>query len=79
MRTAGRSASRLPEGQEIPLAVAEERATLAASLAGIVVGDSHDAVLNVKTSNIEHLELHSARAELGNDSVDVFHLEADLG
>ena len=59
---AGLLAGRLPEPQQVALAVAEERATLAAALAGIVVGNSDDVVLNVKAGDIEWLKPHPASA-----------------
>lgn len=51
------SARRLPESEQIALAVAEECPALALSLAWIVVGDDHDVVVNIEASDVEGLEL----------------------
>ena len=57
-----RSAGCLSEGQQVALAVAEERATLAVSLAGIVARDGHDVTVDREAGDIDRLEVQSARA-----------------
>ena len=52
----------LSEGQQVAFAVAEERAALAVSLAGIVARDGHDVAVDNEMWDIDRLEAQSARA-----------------
>src|SRR5690606_5641923 len=72
------SAGRLGEGEEVALAVEEERAPLAGALARVVVGRGDDVVLGPEAGDVEALEPHAAGAQLGDRLGEILHLEAHL-
>src|SRR5690349_3955768 len=70
--------NRLPDSKKIAFAVAEPRASLTDTLAGIIPGDLGDAINGLQTGQIIFLELNSPRAKLAHGCIDILHLPAHL-
>jgi hypothetical protein len=66
---------RLPDPEQVPLAVAEPAGALAlASLARLVAGDLRDPVHGPQPRQVDLLELNAALTQLGHGGLDVVHL-----
>src|SRR5437764_7227740 len=73
-----RLADRLPQPEEVALAVAEPGPPLSGPLARIVARDLGDAVDRREPRQVDLLEDHAATPELRGRRLDVVHLEPHL-
>ncbi|MGX1169215.1 hypothetical protein AB7M16_005481 [Bradyrhizobium sp. USDA 372] len=68
----------LSDTRKIAFAVAEPRASLSDTLAGVVAGDLGDPVSSLQTRKVIFLELDSPRAKFAHCCVDILYFPAHL-